>query len=227
MILVVGGTKGGSGKSTLAVNLTVIRASEGPDVLLIDADDQGSAIEFTRKRNERTEGNAGYTAIQSTEDDVVVQVRNLILKYDDIIIDVGGRDTVSQRAALAVAEALIMPFPPTSVDVWTDEKVIQLLKDARPFNPKLRSYAFVNKAFSSGVENDEVAQMLQEAPNPNYWQFLDTPVGSRKVFPKAFGEGYAVTEYTPRDSKAVDEIMALYLHVFDATSTQKLRKSGT
>jgi chromosome partitioning protein len=140
MILVVGGTKGGSGKTLLATNLTVIRAQSGQDVLLIDADDQASATLFTRQREQRTEGKPLYTAMQSFEADVIAQVRSLASKYDDIIIDVGGRDTASQRAALAVAETLLMPFAPTSVDLWTDDKVITLLKDARPFNPDMRVY---------------------------------------------------------------------------------------
>jgi cellulose biosynthesis protein BcsQ len=46
MILVVGETKGGSGKTLLATSLTVLRAASGQDVLLIDADEQGSAMDF-------------------------------------------------------------------------------------------------------------------------------------------------------------------------------------
>ena len=47
MIVVVGGIKGGSGKTTVATNLSVIRAMESRDVLLIDADDQETASDFT------------------------------------------------------------------------------------------------------------------------------------------------------------------------------------
>jgi len=215
MILVVGGTKGGSGKTLLAANLTVIRALSGQDVLLIDADDQASATLFTRQRQRRTDGKKPlYTAIQSFEADVIAQVRNLAPKYDDIIIDVGGRDTASQRAALAVAETLLMPFSPTSVDLWTDDNVIALLKDVRPFNPEVRVYAFINKAFSSGSDNVDAAAMLQE--HPDYWQYLETPIGNRKAFSSAFGKGYAITEYTPKDTKATHEMMALYSHIFNA-----------
>ena len=77
MILVVGGTKGGSGKTLLATNLAVIRALSGQDVLLIDADDQASAMLFTRQRQQRMYGKPLYTAIQSFEADVIAQVRNL------------------------------------------------------------------------------------------------------------------------------------------------------
>lgn len=222
MILVIGGTKGGSGKSTIAANLTVIHALKGRDVLLIDADEQESTMEFTRQRLERTNGNAGYTAIQSSEGDVMAQVKTLSPKYDDIIIDVGGRDTVSQRAALIVADTLIMPFPPDSIDVWTDGNVIQLLREARPLNQMLRVFAFINRSYPQGSDNADTEEILREPDDKGvlHWEFLNTPIGRRKVFPKALGEGYAVTEWTPKDRKAVDEIMALYLHVFDTTYTQ-------
>jgi chromosome partitioning protein len=131
MILVVGGTKGGSGKTLLASNLTVLRATAGHDTLLIDADEQSSAMDFTRQRQQRLKGEPGYTAIQTREADVAMQVRRMAAKYADIIIDVGGRDTASQRAGLAVADTLVIPFAPTSVDLWTVDTVVVLLKDAR------------------------------------------------------------------------------------------------
>ena len=211
MIAVIGGTKGGSGKTLLATNLAVMRAEQQRDVLLIDADEQASATLFTRQRKQ-TKGETGYTSIQSFEADVVEQVRNLKSKYDDIVIDVGGRDTASQRAALVVADIFVMPFAPTSVDLWTDDTVIALLKEARPFNPDLCAYAVINKAFPSGSDNIEAANMLQE--HLDYWNYLDTPIGNRKAFSTAFGKGLAVSEVLPRDRKAVAEMTALFAHTF-------------
>src|SRR5256885_1937234 len=160
MILVVGGTKGGSGKTLLVSNLTVLRAVAGWDTLLIDADEQSSAMDFTRQR--RLHGEPGYTAIQTREADVAVQVRRMTDKYADILIDVGGRDTASQRAALAVADRLAIPFPPTSVDLWTTDTVVALLNDAKAFNRDLRAYAIINKAFARGSDNTDAADMLLE-----------------------------------------------------------------
>jgi chromosome partitioning protein len=212
MVLVIGGTKGGSGKTLLATNLTVFRAVEGHDVLLIDADEQGSAMDFTRQRQRRMAGEAGYTAIQTREADVAVQVRRMSPKYGDIIIDVGGRDTASQRAALVVADCLLIPFSPTSVDLWTADTVIVLLKEARMFNPHLNAYAIINKAFSRGADNAEAAAILQEYPD--YWMYLETLIGNRKAFSNAFGGGQAVMEYQPKDTKAMKEMRALYRRLF-------------
>lgn len=213
MILVIGGTKGGSGKTLLATHLAVLRAAKGRDVLLIDADEQGSAIDFTRQRQQRMKDGPGYTAIQTREADVAVQVRQMAPKYGDIIIDVGGRATASQRAALAVAETLLIPFSPTSVDLWTADTVVALLKDARPFNPGIRACAVLNKAFPRGSDNIEAAAILREYPE--HWTYLDAPIGNRKAFSNAFGGGYAVTEYQPKDPKAIGEITLLYRRVFD------------
>ena len=216
MILVVGGTKGGSGKTLLASNLTVLRAVAWHDTLLIDADEQSSAMDFTWQRQRRLRGEPGYTAIQTREADVAVQVRRMQDKYADILIDVGGRDTASQRAALAVANILLIPFAPTSVDLWTVDTVITLLKEARAFNPSLQAYALINKAFARGSDNRDAAEMLREYPAQ--WTYLDTPIGTRKAFSNAFGGGYAVTEYQPRDAKAIAEMLTLYQYLFHAKS---------
>jgi chromosome partitioning protein len=81
MILVAGGTKGGSGKTTIATTLAIMRAAEGHAVLLIDADDQETASDFTVLRNERLPGGAGYTSIQLTGSAVRTETQRLAGKY--------------------------------------------------------------------------------------------------------------------------------------------------
>ena len=53
MILAVGNIKGGVGKTTLAINLTIARANAGKDILLVDGDEQHTAITFTELRSEQ------------------------------------------------------------------------------------------------------------------------------------------------------------------------------
>ena len=50
-IITVGGIKGGSGKTTTAINITIALSNLSNDVLLVDADDQESATDFTNWRN--------------------------------------------------------------------------------------------------------------------------------------------------------------------------------
>jgi chromosome partitioning protein len=206
-IYTVGGIKGGSGKTTVATNLAILLAADKRDVLLVDADDQETASDFTVLRNNKTEGHAGYTAIQLTGDAVRTEVRRLASKYDDIVIDTGGRDTTSQRAAMTVSDLYLVPFVPRSFDVWTLERVSRLIDEMRPANPLLRAYAFLNRADPAGNDNDGAAEYLKDAKNI---AFIDKPLGSRKAFSNAAAEGVAVSELKRKDAKAEAEIRGLY-----------------
>jgi len=211
VIVVAGGIKGGSGKTTVATNLAVIRAAQGRDVLLVDADDQETATDFTMLRSQRPEG-PGYTGVKLTGAAVRTQVLRLAPKYQDIIIDTGGRDTTSQRAALAVAQVVLVPFVPRSFDVWTVEKVATLVEEMRQANPGLSALAFLNRADARGSDNDLAAAELRKATALSY---IDLSLGTRKAFSNAAALGLAVTELKPCDDKAISEMMILIDYIFD------------
>lgn len=218
MIITVGGIKGGSGKTTVATHLAIIRASEGRDVLLIDADDQETASDFTIFRNERSDTGPSYTSIKLTGAAVRTQTLRLLDKYQDIVIDTGGRDTSSQRAALSVADVLLVPFVPRSFDIWTLEKVGALVNEMQPANPKLKAFTFLNRADPRGQDNDDAAQVLKDTESLEY---ANLALGSRKAFSNAAAQGLAVTELKPGDPKAIEEVMMLYRYVFDITQTSR------
>lgn len=213
MIIVVGGTKGGSGKTTVAINLTVMR-SQTHDVLLIDADEQESATDFTAVRNERKADGAGYTCIKLSGQAVRTETLRLAPKYEDIIIDVGGRDSISQRAALVVADVLLVPFKPRSLDVWTLSRIAQLVAEARTVNPKLKAYSFLNCADPRGADNEEAGKLLADCGDLT---FINAPLGQRKAFSNAASEGLGIsdTEFHPTDFKAVVELSRIFDHAFN------------
>jgi chromosome partitioning protein len=211
MILVCGGIKGGSGKTTMATNLAAMRAGAGKDVLLVDADEQESATIFTaiRKRDQRERPQ--YTSIILRESQVRAEIERMRAKYDDVIVDTGGRDTRAQRASLSLADVLLLPFNPRSLDIWTIENVEKLLEDMRTINPELRPVSFLNRADPVGSDNEDSREILAAVAGI---EFAGITIVNRKAFGKAVALGLAVTELNKPDEKAAREIVALYKYLF-------------
>lgn len=205
MICVVGNVKGGVGKTTLALNLTIALANSARDVLLIDGDEQGTALAFTQLRA-TTRGEPGYTAVALHGPAIRTQVRQLAPKYDDILIDVGGRDTRSLRAALTVAGILIIPVKPRSFDLWGADQTADLVAEAREVNEGLRAIALLNEADPQGKDNQLALQALCDIP---HIELAPLTIGRRKAFPNAAAAGLSVLE-DRNDSKATDEMLKLF-----------------
>lgn len=211
MIITVGGTKGGGGKTTIATNLAVMRANGGHDVLLVDADDQGTASNFTSVRNANVDGGAGFTSVRLLGEELIHSYRSLRNKYEDIIIDAGGRDTDSHRAGLGIADVALIPFQPSSFDVWELGKASKVVKEARVLNQKLQAYTLINMADPRGADNEEAAEYAEDVEG---LKFIPMPIVTRKAFRRAAAQGLGVTELKPQDPKAIEEIQALYDFTF-------------
>jgi chromosome partitioning protein len=207
MIYTVGGIKGGSGKTTIATNLAVMLFRQNRDVLFVDADDQETATDFTHWRNETLAEGAGYTAIQLANNAVRTEILKLKDKYDDIVIDTGGRDTTSQRAAMTVSDVYIAPFIPRSFDMWTLEKVVRLIDEMRLVNPQLKAYAVLNKTDARGSDNVEAKDFLNESQSIT---LVEANLGHRKSFANAASKGLGVIELKPADDKAIKEFTELF-----------------
>ena len=211
MILTIGNVKGGVGKTTLAVNIAISRALAGRDTLLVDGDEQGTAAAFTDLRAAAL-GAPGYTAVILQGAALRTQVRQLAAKYDDVVIDVGGRDTGSLRAALTVADTLLIPVQPRTFDVWSVEQMAELVHEARAVNERLRTFAVLNAADSAGKDNDEAAAAVVDTDGV---ACLDVRVVRRKAFPNAAATGRSVVEQAGQDPKAAAELTALVAALYD------------
>ena len=211
MILAVGNVKGGVGKTTLAVNLTIALTRSGRDVLLIDGDEQATAIAFTELRTAQKNGKPGYTAVSLQGAAIRTQVRQLAAKYSDIVIDVGGRDTGSLRAALTVADVVLVPVQPRSFDLWGVDQTADLVKEAREINEQLRAISVINAADPQGKDNEAAADALREVDG------IDLAPGfivRRKAFPNAAAAGLSVLEHDdPKDIEELNRLTeALFVH---------------
>ena len=221
MIFTLGSIKGGAGKTTVATNLAAWLIEQGNDVLLVDADDQASASDFSAYR-EQSLGATGYTLVQITGAHVRKQVDSLRPKYDHIVIDTGGRDTTSQRAAMFVCDVFMTPFNPRSYDLWTVTKVSDLVEEVQSTRSEpMQAYSFINRADIRSQDNRDMSQVLQTYEAIT---FLPFQLSNRKAFANSAAYGLAVFEMEQPDVKAVAEIEALFNAVRNGTHTTATAK---
>ena len=143
------------------------------------------------------------------------QMTKLGEKYDEVVIDTGGRDTGSLRAALTVADVVLIPFQPRSVDLWAGAPIGALVAEARHVNAALQACSILNMADSQGRDNADAFAALGTIDGV---QPLPLAIVRRKAFANAFSNGLSVTEARERDPKAVDELLS----VVDALYTRKV-----
>lgn len=212
MIITVGNTKGGVGKTTLSLNLAIERARAGRDVWLIDADRQATASTALAVRVEAAQQPTIASALYTDGATLRSQVLHQQAKFQDIVIDAGGRDGTALRAALSLSDVVLVPFQPRSIDIWALRDVAELVEEIRSLGRELRAIGVLSMADVQGQDNKDAAAALADYPAITY---VDTPIRRRKSMANAVGAGLSIAEYEPPDPKARAEFEALYEYVFN------------
>lgn len=212
MIVLIGGEKGGTGKTTIATNLATIRIHKGHDVLLVDTDKQGSASAWSDIRDVRNV-TMRIPNIQKFGTNLASDIRDLRGRYEDIIIDAGGRDSVELRAAMTISDIMYIPVQASQFDIWTLSIINDLVAQAKGFNTKLQPYILINRASTNPVINEvtEALSILNDFENLNLSPSI---IKERICYRKAAKSGLAIVELENKDIKAIKEITMFYEEVF-------------
>ncbi len=217
MILAVGHTKGGVGKSTISVQIaTYLKAQKHvKDLWVIDTDPQKSAAKSFVERNSNTSDKILpiSCASYSNGKELFQQLKTNKDYYDEIVIDIGARESDSFRSALMLADVLLIPVIPRGYDLEALEDLYPLLEGAWGLGAEFMAYAFLSCADSQGTANAEANEYLQQFTNI---KLLNASVNRRKAIGLASNNGLSVFETTPKDSKACAEIEALVSEIYGA-----------
>lgn len=220
MILLIGSEKGGTGKTTIATNLVAMRALEG-DVLLVDSDKQGTASIWSATRSEYSL-EPSVTCVSKLGPSTGFDIVKMKDKFETIVIDAGGRDSVEMRSAMVIADKMVIPTRPSQFDVWTLTTMDQLVQDARARgNTNLSPIICINLASSnpSVREHAEVMELVREFETFTVSQSI---IRERISFRRAAREGCSVSELVEGDNrKAIYEITTLYNEIFHEQTTQE------
>jgi chromosome partitioning protein len=212
-ITVFGGEKGGTGKTTLAVNIAAMLAMKGKDVLLLDTDRQGTASFWATVREEENI-EPRVACVQKFGKGLPAQIRDLAERYDEIIIDAGGRDSMELRYALGVADRAYIPVQPFQFDIWTIRQMDTLVEMAKGLNEELAAFIVLNRvATNPAIREDRETREFITREDFQHLTLAEFMVRDRIAFRKAARDGLAVVEYG-QDRKAVNEMNQLYEEIY-------------
>jgi len=212
-IVLFGGEKGGTGKTTLATNMAAMLALQGKDVLLLDTDRQGTASFWATVR-EDTEIEPRIACVQKFGKGLASQVRDLADRYDEIVIDAGGRDSMELRYSLGVADRAYIPVQPFQFDIWTIRQMDELVEMAKALNENLQAYIVLNRVSTNpAVREDQETRDFFDQEEFQHLALVDPVLRDRIAFRKSGRDGLSVVEWK-QDKKAASEMNQLYKEVY-------------
>lgn len=203
MILLLGSQKGGCGKSTLATNIAADFARQGLDVVLVDADRQGTT---SRWAQDRAETDATSVHCVSQFDRISSTLKDLDTRYDVVIVDAAGRDSTELRTGLLAADVLLTPFRPSQPDLDTLPHLAEVIGAAKDLNPRLRCLAVITMGPSNPQINESKDAKTYLSDFPEF-DLCKSIIRDRKAYRDAISEGLGVVEW--KDTKAKAEIQLL------------------
>jgi chromosome partitioning protein len=200
MILSFLNQKGGVGKTTLAIHTAAAFAQAGYSVLLIDADPQGSAIDWSESRD----GEPLFPVVGAPKDNLHKDVPNLADGKDVVIIDGPPRVSALARSAIIASDAVLIPVQPSPYDVWAAKEIVDLVKEAAVFKASLKAAFMVNRKITNTAIGRDVVAALEDFTLP----ILPAHVCQRVAYAESAASGQTVLETDPT-GPAAREIAAL------------------
>ena len=212
-IIIIGGEKGGTGKTTIATNLAVLRVRNGIDTLLVDTDPQASGSSWNYMRD-TNKVKPRVACIQKFGEGITDELVDLGNRYESIIVDAGGRDSIELRASMVVADILVVPVQASQFDLWTLSTMEKLYKQVHVINRKLKVFILISRAPTNPSVKDinEAKSLVEDFQD---FSLLDTIISDRVIYRRAAADGLGVIEYDPKNEKAVIEINELYSEIYN------------
>ncbi len=201
--------KGGVGKTTLATNVATALSQQKLRVLFIDADQQGSALDWSAART----GELLFPVVGLPKDSLHREIPALGESYDWVIIDGPPRVYTVAKSAIAAADIVVIPVQPSPYDVWAAKEIVDLITEVRVIKESLNAVFAVNRKIVGTAIGRDVATALASYPVP----VLRAAISQRVGFAESAAAGRTVLETDP-DGPGAGEIRAMVAELLEHSS---------
>ena len=206
LTLAVVNQKGGVGKSTLSVNLAAAAHLSRHRTLVIDMDRQGSALDWSAARAERSELD-GLIVVKADRPLAPNKFREMAQGFDVVILDGPPRLGDLTRSAAVAADVVLIPVQPGPFDLWASKETLDLLDVADSMRAEI-GRSPVKRLFV--VNRSQATNLARETPEAlGAAGDVAGVVSQRVAFPAAAAIGESVLTTEPK-GPAAREIRALY-----------------
>jgi chromosome partitioning protein len=175
MIIAIASLKGGVGKTTTALHLATCAAQEGGRVVVVDADEEGSALRWARI------GGLPFEVMLGERDRLAQQVKLLVRDGAVVFIDTPPNNREILLRASMLASIIVVPVKPTGLDVDRLVPTLELLRDIEATRGELDVAILLTHWDRRKVLAQEALDALKEFP------VLQSKVRDMTRYEQAFG----------------------------------------
>ncbi len=199
-VIAVLNQKGGVGKTTLSTNLASCFSLAGDKTLYIDADQQGSGLDWNAARQVPPL----FPVVGIPTNTIHRDIKTLAEPYRWTFIDGPPRVYDVAKSAMAAADMVLIPVQPSPYDIWAAKEIVDLVNEVTIMKPSLKVVFAINRKIANTAIGRDVIESLAEYKFPVF----KTAVGQRVTFAESAAQGLSVVETDP-EGPAAQEIKKL------------------
>ena len=179
-------------------------ALDGEPVLYIDADPQGSALDWSAARQQKPI----FNVVGIPKSTIHRDLPTLAAPYVWTFIDGPPRVYDVSRSAIMAADLVIIPVQPSPYDVWSAKEIVDLINEAMVMKPDLKSAFAINRK----IVNTAIGRDVTEALGGYSLRVFKAAISQRVAFAESAGQGLTVLETDPQ-GQAAQEVRSLAIEI--------------